>query len=289
MEVTIMSDTLHRFLPIWAIPDFLKCPVAGAMLTVEKHRSILKKCGYDVKPMKPYEYHQKIMLKLGDENNVSQKVNNFIRTQSAGQMARVAGMAERLDREKRKLNDKTRALKEMSKARKADAATIGHLEARNRELAAQVQTLQPDTATQAKNNAEKKQFEKTIQTLTADLALEQTAHQALMQKHKALQIELFSHQSELELIKKEFQSLISPRPSGTPPCPHPAENAAGSAFSDAACSETICAKSSCGQGSCSCDHCARVHCNKPLKILSSSSLSAVSQALFQPDEGVTLN
>jgi hypothetical protein len=82
-------------------------------------------------------------------------------------MARVAGMTERLDREKRKLNEKTRALKEMSKTRKADAATIGHLEARNRELAAQVQTLQPDTATQAKNNAEKKQFEKTIQTLTA--------------------------------------------------------------------------------------------------------------------------
>jgi hypothetical protein len=433
MEVTLMSDTLHRFLPIWAIPDFLKCPVAGAMLTVEKHRSILKKCGYDVKPMKPYEYHQKIMLKLGDENNVSQKVNNFIRTQSAGQMARVAGMAEpeirtlwakhletgdvgplfyaivshkktspelladiagevhmqshanmteiftirrqvagmteRLEREKRKLNDKTRALKEMSKARKADAATIGHLEARNWELAAQVQTLQPDTATQAKNNAEKKQFEKTIQTLTADLALEQTAHQALMQKHKALQIELFSHQSELELIKKEFQSLISPRSSGTPPCPHPAENAAGSAFSDAACSETICARSSCGQGSCSCDHCVRDKCiryqlcakriflvggitkmrafykeivenaggefhyhngymknanagleakvkrcdlvlcpvncnshtacrkvkqlcnrhNKPLKILNSASLSAVSQALFEPDSTVTLN
>jgi hypothetical protein len=433
MEVTLMSDTLHRFLPIWAIPDFLKCPVAGAMLTVEKHRSILKKCGYDVKPMKPYEYHQKIMLKLGDENNVSQKVNNFIRTQSAGQMARVAGMAEpeirtlwakhletgdvgplfyaivshkktspelladiagevhmqshanmteiftirrqvagmteRLEREKRKLNDKTRALKEMNKARKADAATIGHLEARNWELAAQVQTLQPDTATQAKNNAEKKQFEKTIQTLTADLALEQTAHQALMQKHKALQIELFSHQSELELIKKEFQSLISPRSSGTPPCPHPAENAAGSAFSDAACSETICARSSCGQGSCSCDHCVRDKCiryqlcakriflvggitkmrafykeivenaggefhyhngymknanagleakvkrcdlvlcpvncnshtacrkvkqlcnrhNKPLKILNSASLSAVSQALFEPDSTVTLN
>ena len=424
-----MSNILHRFLPIWKIPDHLKCPVAGAMLTLEKHRSILKKCGYDVKSMRPYEYHQKIMLKLGDENNVSQKVNNFIRTQSAGQMARVAGMAEpeirtlwakhletgdvgplfyaivshkktslelladvagevhmqshanmakifkirrqvagmteRLDREKRKLNEKTRALKEMRKTRKTDAATIGHLEARNRELAAQVQTLRPVTSTQAKNNAEKKQFEKTLQTLTADLALEQTAHQALMRKHKALQIELFSHQSELELIKKEFQSLIySPRSSGTPPCPHPAEKAAGSAFSDAAGSETICAKSSCGQGSCSCDHCGRyrlcakriflvggitkmrafykdvvenaggefhyhdgymknantnleakvkrcdlvlcpVNCNshnacrkvkqlcsrhnKPLKILSSSSLSAVTQALFQPDEGVTLN
>ncbi|MDZ7664096.1 MAG: hypothetical protein U5K27_01990 [Desulfotignum sp.] len=49
--------------------------------------------------MKPYEYRQKIMLKLGDENNVSQKVNNFIRNRSARQMARIAGMTEQEIRE----------------------------------------------------------------------------------------------------------------------------------------------------------------------------------------------
>ena len=37
-----MSDKLDQSLSIWDIPDFLKCPVAGAMLTVETHRSILK-------------------------------------------------------------------------------------------------------------------------------------------------------------------------------------------------------------------------------------------------------
>lgn len=123
-----MSDKLHQFLPIWAIPDFLKCPVAGAMLTVEKHRSILKKCSYDVKSMKPYEYHQKIMLKLAE---------------------------------------KSRALKEMSKARKTDAAAIRHLEARNRELTARVQTLQPDPAARARNNAEKIRFGEKIQAPAA--------------------------------------------------------------------------------------------------------------------------
>jgi hypothetical protein len=53
VAVTTMADKLHQFLPIWAIPDILKCPLAGAMLTVEKHRPTLKKCGCDVKSMKP--------------------------------------------------------------------------------------------------------------------------------------------------------------------------------------------------------------------------------------------
>ncbi len=54
-----MSDKLHHFSPIWEIPDHLKCPVTGVMLTVEKHRSILKKCGYDVKSMKPMNITRK--------------------------------------------------------------------------------------------------------------------------------------------------------------------------------------------------------------------------------------
>jgi hypothetical protein len=414
-----MSDKLHHFLPIWEIPDFLKCPVAGAMLSVEKHRSILKKCGYDVKPMKPYEYHQKIMLKLGGENNVSQKVNNFIRNQSARQMARIANMteqkirklwaehlvtgdvgplfyaivshkktspelladvagevhmqahanmteiftirrqldimAERLDREKEKLAEKTRVLKEMGKARKADAAAIGHLEARNRELTTRVQKLDSAPATGARKDAEKLLLEETIQTLTADLAQEQTAHQKLMQNHKALQIELFSTQSELELVKKEFQALVSGwRPCSTPVCGNPAEDA-----SQDTCNTETCSKSPCTRDNCTrYQLCAKriflvggitkmrafykevvenaggefhyhdgymknanagleakvkrcdlvlcpVNCNshtacrkikqlcnrhnKPLKILSSSSLSAVSQALLEPDSTVTLN
>ncbi len=324
-----MSDTSDQFYPIWKIPDHLKCPVAGAMLSVEKHRSILKKCGYDVKSMKPYEYHQKIMLQLGGENHVSQKVNNFIRNQSAAQMARIAGMAEseirtlwakhletgdvgplfyaivshkktslelladvagevhmqahanmteiftirrqlemmteRLDREKVKLAEKSRALKEMSKTRKAEAGAIELLEAQNRQLICQVQQLRPAPSAGPRNDAESRQTEEQIQALTRDLRREQKAHQALMRKHKALQIELFSHQSELELVKKEFQSLISgPNSSDTTPCSHPAENAAcaGGASASATCSETVCAKSGCGRDSCACDHCTRDHCNK---------------------------
>ena len=419
-----MSDKLHQFLPIWDIPDFLKCPVAGAMLTVEKHRSILKKCGYDVKSMKPYEYHQKIMLKLGGENNVSQKVNNFIRNQSAGKMARVAGMTEqeirdlwsehlvtgdvgplfyaivshkktspelladiagelhmqahanmteiftirrqmelmteRIDRKKQKLAEKSRVLKEISKARKTDAAAIRHLEARNRELTARVQTLQPDPAARARNNAEKIRLGEKIQALTAELEQESKAHQALMRQHKALQIEMFSTRSELELVKKQFHALVSGwQPCSTPVCGNPAEVAAQNTCNRETCNTETCTKSPCTRDSCAryrlcakriflvggitkmrafykevvenaggefhyhngcmknananleakvkrCDlvlcpvncnshnACRKVKqlCNrhnKPLKILSSSSLSAVSQALLEPDSTVTLN
>jgi len=89
-----MSDVLSRFMNIWEVESHFKCPVIGAMLSVEKHRSILVKCGYDVKKLKPYEYHQVIMSKLTDENNVSVKVNNFIRSQAQAQMLRIADLTD---------------------------------------------------------------------------------------------------------------------------------------------------------------------------------------------------
>lgn len=87
-----MSDILSRFMNIWEVEPHFKCPLVGAMLSVEKHRSILIKCGYDVKQMKPYEYHSVIMGKLSEENNVSVKVNNFIRSQAHSHMVRIAGL-----------------------------------------------------------------------------------------------------------------------------------------------------------------------------------------------------
>ena len=65
-----MSDILSKFMHIWEIETHYKCPVVGAILSADKHRNILKKCGYDVKNMKAYEYHQQIMAKLNDENAV---------------------------------------------------------------------------------------------------------------------------------------------------------------------------------------------------------------------------
>lgn len=87
-----MSDILSGFMNIWEVESHFKCPVVGAMLSVEKHRSILVKCGYDVKQMKPYEYHSVIMGRLSEENNVSVKVNNFIRSQARSHMVQIAGL-----------------------------------------------------------------------------------------------------------------------------------------------------------------------------------------------------
>ncbi len=89
--------TMSEFLNIWEIERNFKCPVIGAMLTVEKHKSILKKCGWDVSVLKPYEYHSYLMGCVGDENAVSRKTNNYIRHQSLKYMKEVAALYEKKD------------------------------------------------------------------------------------------------------------------------------------------------------------------------------------------------
>jgi len=90
-----MADKLSHFMNIWEVEPHFKCPVVGAILSVEKHKTILKKCGYDVNTLKPYEYHQQIMAKLNNKNTVSVKVNNFIRSQARKQMVQIAGLSEK--------------------------------------------------------------------------------------------------------------------------------------------------------------------------------------------------
>ncbi len=89
-----MDNSFSEFMNIWEIESHFKCPVVGAMLTVEKHKNILKKCGYDVSRLKPYEYHQNLMAKLHEENNVSIKVNNFIRSRARKWMVQVRQIPE---------------------------------------------------------------------------------------------------------------------------------------------------------------------------------------------------
>jgi len=90
-----MPDELSQFMDIWEVEPHFKCPVVGAILSVEKHKTILKKCGYDVKRLKPYEYHQQVMAKLTEQNNVSVKVNNFIRNQAKKQMLEISRLQEK--------------------------------------------------------------------------------------------------------------------------------------------------------------------------------------------------
>ena len=89
-----MSDPLSGFMHIWEVPVFFKCPVVGAVLSVERHRKILQKCGYDVTGLKPYEYHQVIMSRLHEKNKVSVKVDSYIRNKARPLMIRMAKMDE---------------------------------------------------------------------------------------------------------------------------------------------------------------------------------------------------
>ena len=52
---------IKQFMNIREVEPHFKCSVIGAILSVEKHKTILQKCGYDVKRLKPYEYHQQII------------------------------------------------------------------------------------------------------------------------------------------------------------------------------------------------------------------------------------
>ncbi|WP_320040410.1 DUF2325 domain-containing protein [uncultured Desulfobacter sp.] len=85
-------DAIKCFLNIWEIERNFKCPVIGAMLSVDKHKDILKKCGWDVSGLKPYEYHSYLMGCMGDENAVSIKTNNYIRHQSRKYMKQIAAL-----------------------------------------------------------------------------------------------------------------------------------------------------------------------------------------------------
>lgn len=87
-----MSKKFSKFLNMWEIESHFKCPVVGAILSVDKHRDILKKCGYDVSGLKSYEYHHIIMTKLSDQNEVSVKVNNVIRSRAKKWMELIDGM-----------------------------------------------------------------------------------------------------------------------------------------------------------------------------------------------------
>lgn len=90
-------DAMRCFANIWEIERNFKCPVIGAMLTVNKHRDILKKCGWDVNGLKPYEYHSYLMGCMGDENAVSIKTNNFIRHQAGKYMKQIAALYKKKD------------------------------------------------------------------------------------------------------------------------------------------------------------------------------------------------
>ncbi|MCG8632534.1 MAG: DUF2325 domain-containing protein [Desulfobacterales bacterium] len=259
---------------VWEIEQNFKCPVVGAMLSVDKHKSILKKCGWDVSRMKPYEYHSHLMGCMGDENAVSVKVNNFIRHQARKYMVEIAGLYEKGDghavralwkkyagqgvigpvmyaivahedadiellqdihgevhmqahanmtevfhirqkikssdetlvREKKKLAEKNAVIREMVSARREENLALSRVRSENARLKKQVEDLEAQSATgPAPDPGEREELER----LREALATEKALSQELAREKKQIQIELFSSESENELIRKEIRDLVS--------------------------------------------------------------------------------
>jgi hypothetical protein len=268
-----MSDILSKFMNIWEIESHFKCPVVGAILPVEKHKNILKKCGYDVKRMKAYEYHQQIMAKLDGANNVSIKVNNFIRTKAHKLMHRITTLPdsdirslwkkhletgnvgpmmyaiisyedtsvellqnvfgevhmqahanmteifhirqrqiqadENFTQLKKKLALKNEKFKTLVEARKSDTEKISLLQTENLKIKKRSNELENilHPGEKAKNTIHC--LEQKIADREQDLEAEQEKMRAMEREKRSLQIDLFSSRGENELMRKEFQAMIT--------------------------------------------------------------------------------
>lgn len=265
--------TESNYMNIWEVEQNFKCPVVGAMLSEEKHRDVLKKCGYDVRKLKSYECHRIIMEKLNDKNNVSVKVNNFIRNQARKCMARIDGMPEpelrkiwkehlasgnvgpmmyaiiahqdtsmqmlsdvsgevhmkshanmtemftvrqqlsksedTVKREQKKRGAKTREIRDLVKHRKTDARTITRLSDENRLLKLRMAELESRLDPKNDSGPAVRRLEAEIRDLRQALENEKEIARVLEREKKGLQIDLFSAQSDNDLIREQFQYLIS--------------------------------------------------------------------------------
>ncbi|MBW2655600.1 MAG: DUF2325 domain-containing protein [Deltaproteobacteria bacterium] len=398
-----MSDILSRFMNIWEIETHFKCPVVGAMLSIEKHKNILKKCGYDIKKMKAYEYHQQIMAKLHDENNVSVKVNNFICNKARKLMIRVAGLPDQdirslwkehletgnvgpmmyaiisyedtsiellqdvfgevhmqahanmteifhvrqklvqvnqnFTQQKKKIALKNEKFKILVEAKKSDTKKISLLQAENLQIKKRINELENIFHHGEKPENAIRCLEQKISDREQDLVAEQEKMRIMEREKRSLQIDLFSSRSENELMKKQFQAVVT----GFTPCTSIDCPNEGSCIEEACPQYKLCAKrvfmiggitkmksfyrdivenaggefdyhdgymknananleakvKRCDVVLCpvncnSHNACLKVkklcnRYNKRLKILRSSSLSAVSQALFIPENEIVMN
>ncbi len=300
-----MGDILSKFASVWEVESHFRCTVVGAMLSVEKHKNILKKCGYNVKALKPYEYHQQIMAKLNEENNVSIKVNNFIRSKARKYMIKIANMTDsrvmalwkehletgdvgplfyaivsyketcievlqdvygqihmlahanmtgvfdvkkqlaqadkNLLREKEKTANKNQSIKKMVQTRNSDIQKIIKLETENYQIKKKVYELESRLEPGESIRIQDKTIhalEQHIAELGQDMEQSQGRTRILEREKKALQIDLFSSNSENKLLKKVFHSLIN----GYKPCASTSCPESRSCIGDSCPQYQLCAK-----------------------------------------------
>ncbi|MBU2552357.1 MAG: DUF2325 domain-containing protein [Proteobacteria bacterium] len=73
-------------LNVWEIDSIFKCPVVGACLTSEEQKRLLKKLSPDFRNKTGFEIHEVLVAFSDDENDLSRRLNRFLRVKYSGRI-----------------------------------------------------------------------------------------------------------------------------------------------------------------------------------------------------------
>lgn len=79
---------------LWDMPRSLRCPVAGACLTLDEIRKTFRKTGIPVKGVRPYELHGTAVEFLGTENQVSRRLDRIVKRRYRDALPKLSGLDE---------------------------------------------------------------------------------------------------------------------------------------------------------------------------------------------------
>jgi hypothetical protein len=79
---------------VWEMESCLRCPVAGACLDEGDYRRILKKAGFKIRRMSLHEMHGSVVEHMGDENDISIRVDRLLKKRYAETISRIRELDE---------------------------------------------------------------------------------------------------------------------------------------------------------------------------------------------------
>ncbi len=88
------NDKKRLFDSFWEIPSALKCPVVGLGVSDGEGRRILKKCGWRIKNLEPWEVHRDLMQEVDGPTPVARRVDAFLKRTFAGAVKETKSLPE---------------------------------------------------------------------------------------------------------------------------------------------------------------------------------------------------
>lgn len=80
--------------PIWEVDRYFKCPVIGTCFRIEELKKILKKSGICTRHLNAYQIHKAVMQMMGNENEVSRKVDISLKHRFRADLSEFANLEE---------------------------------------------------------------------------------------------------------------------------------------------------------------------------------------------------